>query len=145
MSIKRLLCPARVRQIPAQFSWIDQRLVRDNLIRSCGADALVLYLFLMTVADAQGLSYYSDQSIVRRLSFLDTARLTQARTELQRLRWIAYESPLYQVLALERSAPERPKELQRAPSKPSVPRRTAQPVEIIQLLRRALEGRHDSL
>jgi len=143
MSIKRVLCPARVRQIPAQFSWIDQRLVRDNLICSCGADALVLYLFLVTVADAQGLSYYSDQSVVRRLSFLDAARLIQARTELQQLRWIAYEPPLYQVLALEGAAPEHPKDLPRAPLKPSVPRRTAQPVEIIQLLRRALEGGHD--
>ena len=71
MSIKRVLCPTRVRQIPAQFSWIDQRLVRDHLIRSCGTDALVLYLFLVTVADAQGLSYYSDQSILCRLTCFD--------------------------------------------------------------------------
>jgi hypothetical protein len=143
MSIKRVLCPARVRQIPAQFSWVDQRLVRDNLIGCCGADALVLYLFLVTVADAQGLSYYSDHAIVCRLSFFDPARLAQARAELQRVGWIAYEHPLYQVLALD--APERSGDPGRTSPKPPPPRRTAQPVEVIQLLRRALEGRHDPL
>ncbi len=146
MSIKRVLCPAQVRQIPAQFSWIDQRLVRDHLIGRCGSDALALYLFLVTVADAQGLSYYADQSIVCRLSCLDLARLNQARTELQRVGWIAYESPLYQVLALEGKMPERPESLQSLSStacRSKASRRTAQPVEVIQCLRRALEGRHD--
>jgi len=147
MSIKHVICPTRVRQIPAQFSWIDQRLVRDNLIAACGcgADALVLYLFLVTVADAQGLSYYSDQSIVRRLAFFNPVRLTQARAELQRVEWIAYESPLYQVLALD--TPERSGIPGRTMPKPlaQAPRRTTQPVAVIQLLRQALEGRHDQL
>jgi hypothetical protein len=30
MITKRLLCPERLRQVPPQFSWIDQRLVRDG-------------------------------------------------------------------------------------------------------------------
>ena len=146
MLIKRVLCPAQVRQIPAQFSWIDQRLVRDNLIGCCGTNALALYLFLVTVADAQGLSYYSDQSIVCRLSCLDPTRLTQARTELQSIGWIAYEPPLYQVLALENKVPERPESpppLSPASCLSKAARRTDQPVEVIQLLRRALEDRHD--
>ena len=149
MSIKRVLCPARVRQIPNQFSWIDQRLVRDHLISSCGADALALYLLLLTVADAQGLSYYSDQSIVSRLPFLDTRRLAQARAELLRVGWIVYEPPLYQVLALD--APERsgdPGRLSPQPPSsksptPPAPHRTAQPVKVVQLLRQALETYHD--
>ncbi len=70
MSIKRVLCPAQVRRIPPKFSWIDQRLVRHRFIGSCGTEALALYLFLVTVADAQGLSYYSDRSILSRLSCL---------------------------------------------------------------------------
>ena len=32
---KRLLVPSRVRRIPRQFSWIDQRLVRDHHIERC--------------------------------------------------------------------------------------------------------------
>ncbi len=143
MSIKRVLCPERVRQIPAQFSWIDQRLVRDHLIGTCGTDALVLYLFLVTVADAQGLSYYSDHAIVCRLACFDPARLAHARAELQRVGWIAYEPPLYQVLALD--APQRSSDPGRTAPKPPPPRRTAQSVEVVQLLRRALEGGHDQL
>jgi hypothetical protein len=42
--------------------WIDQRLVRDGHIARCGPQALALYLLLVTVADAQGLSYYSDKT-----------------------------------------------------------------------------------
>ncbi|MEE9398327.1 MAG: hypothetical protein V3V31_15085 [Methylococcales bacterium] len=118
-------------------------MVRHQLIGACSADALAFYLFLVTVADAEGLSYYSDPSILCRLPFLNAARLTQVRVELQQRRWIAYKPPLYQVLALDGAVPERPRALQRSPSKPSTSRRTAQPTEIIQLLRRALEGNHD--
>ena len=75
---KRLLVPSRVRRVPRQFSWVDQRLVRDQHITRCNAQALALYLFLVTVADAQGLSYYGDRSIGRMLS-LPSERLTQAR------------------------------------------------------------------
>lgn len=141
MSIKRVLCLARVRRIPTQFSWIDQRLVRDNFIGLCRAEALALYLFLVTVADAQGLSYYSDHSIVCRLPFLAKDRLAQARTELQRVGWIAFEQPLYQVLALE--TPEQPGGPGQPSPKPPAPHPTGQPVAILEVLRRALEGRHD--
>lgn len=119
MPVKRLLCPARVRRIPRQFSRVDQRLVRDEHIGLCGADALALYLFLVTVADARGPGYYSDRSIIRRLAF-DPGRLSRARGELQRVGWIAYEPPLYQVLALE--APKR-----MPPPRPAPPRRTLPP------------------
>jgi hypothetical protein len=100
MTIKRVLCPERVRQIPAQFSWVDHRLVRERHIERCDPPAAALYLFLVTVADAQGLSYYSDAALVRWLS-LTTARLRQARADLVRAGLIAYQRPLYQVLALD--------------------------------------------
>ncbi len=100
MTIKRLLVHERVRRIPAQFSWLDHRLVRDRHIERCDAPACALYLFLVTVADAQGLSYYSEGSIAKRLS-MDVVRLGQARADLVRLGLIAYEHPLYQVLALD--------------------------------------------
>ena len=103
MTIKRVLVRERVRPIPAQFSWLDQRLVRDRHIDRCDASACALYLFLVTVGDAQGLSYYSEASIAKRLS-MDPARLGQARADLVRLGLIAYESPLYQVLALDTPA-----------------------------------------
>ena len=62
---KHLLRPDRLRQIPPSFSWVDHRLVRHEHLRHTGPVAWALYLFLVTVADAEGLSYYSDASIVR--------------------------------------------------------------------------------
>jgi hypothetical protein len=105
VAIKRLINPERVRKVPAQFSWVDHRLVRERHIERCDVHAAALYLFLVTVADAQGLSYYSDASIARRLS-MDLSRLIRARTDLIRLGLLAYERPLYQVLALDAPAPE---------------------------------------
>lgn len=100
MTIKRVLCPQRIRQIPAQFSWVDHRLVRDRHIERCDPPAAALYLFLVTVADGEGLSYYSDAALVRCLS-MSSARLGQARDDLLRSGLIAYQRPLYQVLALD--------------------------------------------
>jgi len=97
---KRLLVPSRVRRVPRQFSWVDQRLVRDHHIERCDSTALALYLFLVTVADAQGLSYYADASIERLLSLRPDA-LAAAREALIRAGLLAYEAPLYQVLALD--------------------------------------------
>ena len=106
--IKRVLCPQRLRRVPEQFSWIDHRLVRDRHISRCSAQALALYLFLVTVADGQGLSYYSDPTISRLLP-LDGAALARARQELIAARLIAYQRPLYQVLALDAPAPSSPR------------------------------------
>jgi hypothetical protein len=100
MAVKRVLRPERLRRVPTQFSWVDQRLVRDRHLERCGLDALGLYLVLVTVADAQGLSYYGEASLVRLLS-MPTPRLVAARAQLISLDLIAYQRPLYQVLALD--------------------------------------------
>ena len=97
---KRILCPARLRKVPPQFNWIDHRLVRDKHICGRSAQALALYLFLLTVADAQGLSYYADAAICTFLS-LDDAALARARNELIAADLIAWQKPLYQVLSLD--------------------------------------------
>jgi hypothetical protein len=104
---KRVLCPERLRHVPSQFSWIDHRLVRDRHIAGRSAEALALYLFLVTVADGQGLSYYSDAGIAKLLP-LNGPALVRARQELIRARLIAYESPLYQVLSLDPPGPAGP-------------------------------------
>jgi hypothetical protein len=62
-----------------------------------------LYLFLVTVCDGQGLSYYSDASIMQLLKF-DPPGLARARQELINVKLIAYQCPLYQVLALDAAA-----------------------------------------
>lgn len=100
MIIKRLIRPERLRQIPPSFSWVDHRLVSGHFVERCDPPALALYLFLVTVADVQGLSFYSDGSICRRLR-LDQTALSAARSQLQAADLIAYAKPLYQVLDLE--------------------------------------------
>jgi len=97
---KRVLNPERLRKVPPQFSWIDHRLVQDNYFVRCEHSAWALYLFLTSVGDVQGLSYYSDASLMRRLN-MDQIRLSASRQQLIQAGLIAYEKPLYQVLSLE--------------------------------------------
>jgi hypothetical protein len=99
---KHLLEPERLRKIPPQFSWIDQRLVRERHIERLSHAADALYLFLVTVADARGLSFYSERSIGRYLA-MAADRLHSARKELLRADLIAYQHPIYQVLSLDGS------------------------------------------
>lgn len=129
MMTKKILRPDRLRQVPAQFSWIDQRLVRENFLRHAEPAAWALYLVLVTVADAQGLSYYSDASLSRLLK-LDLLQLAQARQQLVRADLVAYQKPLAQVLALPlvTGAP--------APTGTHL----GQPLSVGDILRRALEG-----
>jgi hypothetical protein len=101
---KQVLCPERLRKVPAQFSWVDHRLVRHRYIGRCDHAAWALYLVLVTVADAEGLSYYSDESLQRMLR-LDYPGLQAARAQLGQAGLVAYQKPLYQVLALEEPAP----------------------------------------
>ena len=96
---KRVLRPERLRQVPKQFSWVDQGLVRRRLIDRCDARAAALYLFLVTVSDAQGMSYYGAATLTQRLH-LEAIELERARAHLIELDLIAYQAPLTQVLSL---------------------------------------------
>jgi len=127
---KHLLRPERLRHIPPSFSWVDHRLVRHDYLTRADHSAWALYLFLVTVADAQGLSYYSDPAIGRHLK-MDALALSTARQQLVRADLLAYHKPLYQVLAL----PEPPTP-GAAPSSP----RSGQVQSVAQVLRRVLEG-----
>lgn len=124
---KKLLAPERLRQLPSQFSWIDQQLVRSDHLRDCDHSAWALYLFLATVADFQGLSYYSDGSVCRWLN-VDLARLQSIRQQLVRAELLAYRKPLYQLLALPK-----PHALTEAP-------RTGQMHSVGELLRKIAGG-----
>jgi hypothetical protein len=97
---KRLLRPDRLRQVPPSFNWVDHRLVRDHHLDRCDCTSLALYLFLVTVGDVQGLSFYSDASVCRRLK-IDALQLSAARSKLEKADLIAFHKPLYQVLGLD--------------------------------------------
>jgi hypothetical protein len=106
-TVKRVLRPERLRLVPKQFSWVDQALVQHGLIDRLDAQACSLYLFLVTVADAEGLSYYGGATLAKRLH-LSEQELQGARAQLIDRDLIAYHAPLYQVLSLGSSPPHKP-------------------------------------
>ena len=130
-TVKHVLRPERLRQVPEQFSWVDQGLVQRHFIDRCEAHAAALYLFLLIVSDAQGLSYYGASTLALRLH-LSTEELGVARAQLIELDLIAYQAPLYQVLALpgtrvaQRTAPSVPAH---APVPKEVPQRVFPPCQ----------------
>jgi hypothetical protein len=97
---KQPIYPHLVRRIPEQFSWIDHRLVRERYIDNLSRAGAALYLFLVTVGDSRGLSYYGDKSICSRLG-LTAQELAAGRENLIARRLIGWRHPLYQVLALD--------------------------------------------
>jgi len=99
---KKMIDPARRRRLPEGFGWVDHRLVRENLIECFGAESLALYLFLLTVGDKNGVSWYSDTSICKRLKSLDltVSSLKTLRNELIVGELVAYRKSHYQVLEL---------------------------------------------
>ena len=96
---KRILNKHRIRSIKGSFAFIPHRFLSDGYVKKLDSTALLLYLFLVLVCDAYGLSFYSDRSICRFLK-CSLPDLEHARECLIREDLIAYESPLYQVLAL---------------------------------------------
>jgi len=134
MVAKRIICSDRLRRVPKQFSWLDHRLVRDNHIRGISHQALALYLFLVTVSDADGLSYYSEGAIERYVT-LDSVLLGVARAELCAAGLIAYRRPLYQVLSLDT-----PTVTPSAPDQRAQRRDWCGPTSVGDILRQALGG-----
>ena len=97
--MKKKIIPSRIRRVPPHFSWVDHRLIRHRLLSGCSSHAWALYLLLTTVADAEGISYYSGASLCSHLNIAAT-QLQGARRELIEANLIAWESPFYQVLDL---------------------------------------------
>ncbi|MGV1014872.1 MAG: hypothetical protein ACOYB4_07875, partial [Methyloceanibacter sp.] len=115
----------------------DQALVQQRFIDRCEARSAALYLFLVTVSDAQGLSYYGAPTLARRLRLSDE-QFAAARQQLIELDLIAYRSPLYQVLALPGSvaAPVPDAAARRAAAIPGGP-----PVSLATLVQQARQRR----
>jgi hypothetical protein len=93
----------KLRHVPQQFRWVDQRLVRERYIDHLSPEACALYLFLVTGADAQGLRFSSEHSVCQRVS-MPPAVVRQARQVLIPHALGAYQCPLYQVLGREGDA-----------------------------------------
>jgi hypothetical protein len=105
----RPLCPDRVRKISGTFAFIEHRFVQDGFWSDLDQHSLLLFLFLVLVADRHGLSYYSYDKICTLLRLtLDDYIL--ARNSLMDKDLIAFDGRLFQVLSL----PVEPKRTNRA-------------------------------
>lgn len=99
MSKKRPICPDRIRKITGSFSWIDHHFVHGGFLRALSRDELLLYYFLVTVGDKNGVSFYSYDKICDLLKMeLDT--YIAARDCLIHRQMVAFENGVFQVLPL---------------------------------------------
>ena len=108
---KRVLNKSRIRTIDGGFAFIPHRFLSGGFLEMLSKTELLLYLFLVLAADANGVSYYGDKRICRLLQ-LSQQELGCAREALVNLDLIAFEAPLYQVLEL----PYMPEEIKIEPS-----------------------------
>ncbi len=99
---KTPLCPQRVRKITGSFAFIEHRFLRDGFFEVLTHHELLLYLFLVLVADRRGLSYYSYDKICTLLR-LSVNEYIYARDALIQKDLIAFDGHLYQVLSLPKN------------------------------------------
>lgn len=118
MYIKRIIDKTRVRRIPDSFSWIDHRFISAGYIEALETVEIIVYLFLVSVGDRYGLSFYGSDAICRLLK-IDRESLYRAREGLLRKSFIRYEGEIYQVLSL----PVRPADMPARPTGRTPPHR----------------------
>ena len=96
---KRILNASRIRKIQGSFSWIDHRFITGGFLRDLSAVEILLYFFLVSVSDRNGISFYHDDKICSLIK-IGLTSLGEAREGLIRRSLLAYEHPIYQVLSL---------------------------------------------
>lgn len=96
---KSPLDPNRIRKITGSFAFIEHRFLHEGFWDSFDHHQLLLYLFLIIVADRNGLSYYSYDKICTLLR-ISVDEYILARNALIDQNMIAFDGYLFQVLAL---------------------------------------------
>lgn len=96
---KRILNRSRIRTVQGGFAFIPHRFLNDGFMKCLSPGELLLYLFLIMVSDACGLSYYGNSAICRLLK-MNLPELERCRQILIDADLIVFEAPLYQVLEL---------------------------------------------
>ena len=99
----KILCPDRVRRITGSFAFIEHRFLHNGFWESLTHRELLLYLFLLLVADRNGVSYYSYDKIYSLLR-ISMDEYLNARNALIDKDLIAFDGYCFQVLSL----PEKP-------------------------------------
>ena len=127
----------RVRQINGSFAFIEHRFLRHGYWATLSHHELLLYFFLILVADRQGLSFYSYDKICTLLTItLDEYIL--ARDGLINKELLAFDGTYFQVLSLP---PEPVRLTSLLQNKEDMTRED--PATIRQIIRNSLEQRND--
>ena len=91
--------PDRIRKISGSFAFVEHRFLHDGFWGTLDHHQLLLYLFLIIVADRNGLSYYSYDRICTLLR-ISVDDYILARNALIDQDMIAFDGYLFQVLSL---------------------------------------------
>jgi hypothetical protein len=127
----------RVRKIAGSFAFVEHRFLRSGFFSVLTQHELLLYIFLVLVADRNGLSYYSYDKICILLKItLDDYII--ARDGLIDKDLIAFNGHLFQVLSLPKQPPQ-----DRAPLKNSDDMQTHDPATIEQIITKSMGANHD--
>ena len=112
---KKILNAERIRKIKGGFSFVPHRFISDGFLGAVGQKELLLYLFLVIVADRHGLSFYGYDRICSLLE-LSLEEYIQARDQLMDMDLIAFDGTIFQVLEL----PQKPAPHLKAPGQPQI-------------------------
>lgn len=129
---KKPIIPNRVRKIGGSFAFIEHRFLRGGFWTALSHHELLLYLFLVLVADRQGLSYYSFDKICSLLA-ISCDEYIVARNALIAKDLIAFDGLLFQVLCL----PEKPVLPASRPLQSETDMESWDPATIDQMLKKA--------
>jgi|SRR3990172_2690145 len=109
--------PQNIRNIKGSFAWIDHRLIRNGFIEVMTHQDIAFYLFLVLVADRNGISFYRKEKICEAVS-LDYSQFEIAKDRLINMKLITFESysmlspnGYYQVLPIKDEAPNYSKQI----------------------------------
>lgn len=130
--------PHRIRKITGSFAFIEHRFLRDGFWASLDHHQLLLYLFLIIVADRNGLSYYSYDKICTLLRICVDDYIL-ARNALIDKDLLAFDGNLFQVLSL----PERVVQASASPLKNQKDMEQHDPATIRSILLESFGGSHD--
>lgn len=101
MITKEIIKEDSRREMEYPFGWIPQRFITGGIIRMLNKEEILLYIFLSIVSDKGGMSFYGDKRICGLLG-ITGAELISTRFILEKMEFIAYRKPYYQVLKMPR-------------------------------------------
>lgn len=100
-----LLEPRRIRYPRRGYGWVDLRIVTDGFLERLGRDAALTYLFLCSVGDRQGLSFWGRSRMARVLG-MDPPAIQSALDKLVAADLVAAKDRVVQVLPIPEHAAE---------------------------------------